>query len=134
LAFGYSPIIPLQKSIEDGYYALTKTIAANTKQNLKNLLLTSPGERVMVPDFGVGLKHYLFTNQGETIEADLSFRIESQVATYLPFVSIDSLDFRRHEPQYMNSDVENRLDLRIYYSVPNFAFSDLLEINKIQFI
>jgi len=34
----------------------------------------------------------------------------------------------------MNSDVENRLDLRIYYSVPNFAFSDLLEINKIQFI
>jgi len=133
LAIGYSPIIPLQKNVEDGFYALTKTVAANTKQNLKNLLLTVPGERVMIPDFGVGLRHYLFTNQGDTIEADLSFRIESQVGRYLPYVSIDNLDFSKQGPQYLHSDFENRLNIRIYYSVPSFSFSDLLEVSNIKF-
>ena len=133
MAFGFSPIIPLQRSEEDGYYALTKTIAANTKQNFKNLLLTSPGERVMIPDFGVGLRNYLFSNQHETVEAVISSRIESQTATYLPYIEINNIEFTRNEPSYALSESRQKLDLVIYYSVPAFNFSDMLEITKIQF-
>ena len=50
MSYGYSPVIPLQRNAEDGFYVLTKTIAQNIQQNFKNLLLTSPGERVMIPD------------------------------------------------------------------------------------
>ena len=35
------------------------------RQNLKMLILTAPGERIMEPDFGAGLRNYLFTNYGE---------------------------------------------------------------------
>ena len=62
MAFGLSPVIPLQKDSVDGFYVLTKTLAENTKQNFKNLLLTTPGERVMIPGFGVGLRNLLFDN------------------------------------------------------------------------
>ena len=133
MAFGFSPIIPLQKSEEDGYYALTKTVAANTKQNLKNLLLTSPGERVMIPDFGAGLQNHLFSNQYDTIEADITYRIEDQVGRYLPFVVINNIDFARKEPLYSNSEQRQRLNIQLFYSVPTFNFSDMLEILQIDF-
>lgn len=133
MAFGFSPIIPLQRSEEDGYYALTKTIAANSKQNFKNLLLTSPGERVMIPEFGVGLRNYLFSNQHDTVEAEISSRIENQVATYLPYIEVSNIEFTRHNPNHAASETQYTLDLAIYYSVPAFNFSDILEVTKIQF-
>ena len=53
---GISPKLPISKNKEDGY-TLTKTYLESTQQNLKNLLLTVPGERMMDPDFGVGMKN-----------------------------------------------------------------------------
>ena len=38
----------------------TQTLKDQVKSNLINVLLTQQGERVMEPDFGVGLKHLLF--------------------------------------------------------------------------
>ena len=38
----------------------TKSIREQIKANLINLLLTVPGERVNLPNFGVGLKTLLF--------------------------------------------------------------------------
>ena len=134
MAQGFSPLLPLQRSDEDGYYALTKTIASNTKQNLKNLLLTSPGERVMIPDFGVGLKHFLFKNVHESLESDLSSRIHEQVEKYLPYIRIENVEFTRHEPQYETAQTQNRLDIQIYYSVPEFNFSDMFKFTEVQFI
>ena len=56
-----SPKLPLVMSNEGGY-AFTKTISEAVEQNLKNLVLTVPGERIMDPYFGVGLHTYLFQN------------------------------------------------------------------------
>ncbi len=134
MAFGFSPIIPLQRSDEDGYYALTQTIAANTKQNLKNLLLTSPGERVMIPEFGVGLRNHLFTNQYDTLEAEITSQVEAQVGRFLPYVEINDIEFIRAEPLYDSGADLQQLSLKLSYSVPSFNFSDMLEVTKIQFI
>jgi len=38
----------------------TQTLKQQVKSNLINLLLTQAGERINEPNFGVGLKHYLF--------------------------------------------------------------------------
>ena len=41
----------------------TKTVKEQVKSNLINVLLTEPGERINIPNFGVGLKNlYLLTN------------------------------------------------------------------------
>jgi len=134
MAYGFSPVIPLQKDEEDGFYALTKTVAENTKQNFKNLMLTSPGERVMLPDFGVGLRNYLFSNRNETLEADIAYRIETQVEKYLPFISINNIQFFDVEEGFGSADEPNTLSMLVEYSIPDFGFSDTLEIKKIQFV
>ena len=59
---GIAPKLPLQLDEVDGY-RLTKTIKETVQQNLKMIVLTSPGERIMNPDFGVGLRNYLFRNR-----------------------------------------------------------------------
>ena len=62
---GISPKLPLVTDPADGPYLLTKTVAEATKQNLKNLILTQPGERVMDPFFGVGIRSFLFEQDSE---------------------------------------------------------------------
>ena len=63
---GYSPKLPLAyDSTQDGNYALNKTLIDTIRQNLKMLLLTNPGERIMMPNFGVGIRTYLFSEDTE---------------------------------------------------------------------
>ena len=59
-----APAFPLEINAETGNYVeygmtdLTKVV----DQNLKMVLLTSPGEKLMNVNFGVGLRKYLFEN------------------------------------------------------------------------
>ena len=65
------------------------TTQEQVKSNLINVLLTEPGERVMEPNFGVGLKKLLFENQIK--EDELEGRIKDQCAFYVPEVDITNL-------------------------------------------
>ena len=69
---GIAPRLPMHRDSESGI-ALTQTIKENTRQNLKMLLLTSPGERIMHADYGVGLRRMLFNPESEVVRA--CFRI-----------------------------------------------------------
>ena len=46
---GFSPKIPLQYDPSDGYYKMNKSFAEVVKQNIKMIVLTAPGERIMDP-------------------------------------------------------------------------------------
>jgi len=128
MPYGFSAKIPLQHNPEDGYYVLTKTIAENIKQNFKNLLLTSPGERVMIPSFGIGIRNYLFTNAGNMLESEITERIENQVETYMPFLLINNINYLQHNPPFEAGTLGNHLGIQISYSVPQYNFSDMLRI------
>lgn len=88
---GLSPKLPLSFDPSDGY-TLNKEFKEMIKQNLKMLILTNPGERIMLPDFGVGLRRYLFEPNIET-KAQIEARIESQIAEYMPFIELDEIQF-----------------------------------------
>ena len=133
MAYGYSAVLPLQKNDEDGYYALTKTLAENIKQNFKNLLLTSPGERVMLPDFGVGMRNYLFNVPAEAqtdIETQIYSRITDQLKQYMPFVEVVNIDFFEENP-LLTGD-ENALEMKIHYIIPQISTSDVITVPKTQ--
>jgi phage baseplate assembly protein W len=91
------------------------------RQNLKMLILTNPGERVMIPDFGVGINSYLFENFNNTIYTQIEADIKEQARKYLPVVNIDNVLFD-------SSDEDNNtLGLSIVYSIPALNVRDLLE-------
>ena len=87
---GISVRLPMHRDGESGI-ALTKTISENTRQNLKMLLLTSPGERLMEIDYGVGVRRMLFDPKPSVIK-NLTTRIRSQVKTFMPYITIMKLE------------------------------------------
>tara|TARA_Y100000592_G_C5473855_1_gene321064 strand:+ start:929 stop:1327 length:399 start_codon:yes stop_codon:yes gene_type:complete len=109
---GFDAALPLEKDDNDGFYGLTKTIKENTRQKIKMLMLTSPGERIMIPDYGVGLKKFLFEN---TPEFDIFSRIKEQVTTYLPEISIISLQIGKADDKLI-AKVGQKNTLSVYFS------------------
>ena len=98
----------------------TKTIKEQVKANLINLLLTQQGERVNEPNFGVGLKYYLFE---QNIDIDsLNTVINEQINFYIPEISlIDTVvDFL---------DDEHLLFIKIIYSINSDNTTDAIQLN-----
>ena len=83
---GYSPSLPLVYDNESGPYNMLNTLDGIIKQNLKMLLLTSPGERIMIPDYGVGLKNYLFEHNTLVTRGEIKSKIIEQVNIFMPFL------------------------------------------------
>ena len=87
---GYSAALPLRRDNEVGY-TLLETHADVIAQNLKNLIFTQPGERIMIPKFGVGIKKYIFEQSDVTVFAQIASEIRLQVGIYMPFVNIQEV-------------------------------------------
>jgi len=117
----YSVALPLELDSGDGF-VMIKSLKSLIKQNLKMLLLTDPGERVMEPNFGVGLKTYLFENYGTGVEGAIDSKIREQVNIYLPAITILKIAFGLADPD------NNRLAFSVIYSIPNIDANDFLEI------
>ena len=123
---GISPKLPLSLS-EDGY-RLTKTISEAISQDFKNLVLTSPGERVMDPEFGVGIKNYLFEQPSQSLYSAIRTRIESQTEKYLPFVLVE--DIRMGFPTEDPLTTSNLLVIQIKYRIVTTDDTDILTISE----
>ena len=78
---GLSPKLPLVLDRTNGY-ALNTTYMDVVKQNFMGLVLTLPGERIMDPDFGVGIRQYLFEIDDDGIRSAVRTRIISQAAKF----------------------------------------------------
>jgi len=123
---GISPKIPLSLS-EDGY-RLNKTLSAAIAQDFKNLVLTSPGERVMDPEFGVGVRNYLFEQPTEALYSSLRTRIEKQTEKYLPFVGIDGIFLGPPDDNNFMT-TSNQLIMKIKYRILSTDQMDILTIS-----
>ena len=112
--------LPITRDSVNGF-TMIDDVKVLIRQNLKMLILTDPGERVMLPDFGVGLRTYLFENFSDTVYYEIETKIEEQVKKYLPVVYINKVNFDNSNPD------ANTLGLQIVYSIPNLGLKDLLE-------
>ena len=123
---GLAPLTPLSLGGSYGY-TLVNDIPALVKQNLKMLLLTAPGERMMDPNFGVGLRNYLFEQKSESVYADITSNIGQQVSTYMPFVNL--VDVLIEDLRDESSISENSVTLRVVYSIPAIETQDQVDVS-----
>ena len=125
-----SPKLPLAMS-EEGGYGSTKSIPEAVQQNLKNLILTVPGERMMDPEFGVGLYKYLFQNATPPTYDSVRMRIRSQTAKYLPFVDIHEIIMSGPDDDRFQS-TSNFLSIKIVYSIESMDDVNILTLSTDQ--
>jgi len=117
---GYSPKLPLSKDATDGLYAMNKTALDSIKQDLKMLLLTNSGERIMIPEYGVGIRKLLFSQKGEELNQAISSNITKQVKIYMNFVNIKEITILDIENN------ENAIYIKLVFSVPSLNSTDEL--------
>lgn len=120
MANGISVSLPLNYDKQDGPFKLNKTIEDSVKQNFQNLILTVKGERIMDPDFGVGISSFLFENYDPTTEHRIREEALRQTKKYMPFINI--LEFKISEAATNN----NQFYIYIRYSVNSLNTLDEL--------
>lgn len=123
----YSPALPLTRDKVNGY-RLTSTLKEVIKQNFKMLILTNPGERIMNPDFGVGLYGFLFENFGSELEIKITSKIMEQKNKYMPFLEIKQIEFKEGEDEF-GAQVNNTLYVKIEYYTKAVGERDVLEVS-----
>jgi len=117
-------------SNSNGVFSVNYTTLTQAKDNLKNLILTHKGERIMNPEFGCDIWKLLFE---PIIEGEIDRRIENTivdaVSIWLPYLNIDEILF-----DYDNNDIDNHtIGLDIKFSLasnPNLGDSVQINVNN----
>jgi|TARA_R100000808_G_C2153347_1_gene163444 hypothetical protein len=112
--------LPLTKNSINGFTMITD-FRTLIKQNFKMLLLTSPGERIMEPAYGIGLRQYLFSNFDQSTFNVIEARIREQAQVFLPVIAVQEITF-----DLSNADA-NTMHAVIKYAIPSLNVQELLE-------
>jgi phage baseplate assembly protein W len=95
-------------------------------ENMKAILLTNPGERVHMPEFGVGLRRFLFELNDAQLAAVIREKIIQQINKYEPLADIMDIQFKQ---------VDNQINIRIFYRLKDVGGeTGILEITEQQTI
>ncbi len=99
----------------DATFTMTSDFAVQIKDNLRNLLSTNHGERLMLNDFGANLRPLSYDFSSEETVSQAIANIASAVSKYMPFVSLETF-----EPvTEAGEDGATLLSkIRVIYSVP----------------
>jgi|TARA_B110000046_G_C12767938_1_gene303666 uncharacterized protein len=101
------------------------TTKEQVKSNLINLLLTSPGERLMNPEFGIGIRQYLFE---QVIDKEfLKNKITDGAQTYIPEIEIDDVFIKREN--LTTTPELHTVRISLYYKVLADRSTDAILLN-----
>ena len=104
---------------ETNMFKGTETTSEQSKTNLLSLLLTYPGERINLPNYGIGLKKLIFETNVDL--PALKDKIEKQVEFYLPNLNIRDVRTTRSEDKHT-------IFINVTYSVRSTGITDTIQI------
>jgi|10_taG_2_1085330.scaffolds.fasta_scaffold00743_14 phage baseplate assembly protein W len=97
-------------------------IAKAVKFNLKNIILTHPGERIWDDSFGVGIERMLFEPIDSSVLDKYKNIILGQIESYAPYIEIEILNL------YEVGDSDKSIKIEIQFSINRTDITDTLEI------
>lgn len=118
-AYAYGITLPLKRG-NTGFFEQAFTSFEQAKSNLKNLLLTRKGERIMQPNFGTGLHSLLFEQIDDEFESKIQETIIKNVSYWLPYINIENIEVeitnelrdKNRANLYLQFTVGNQIDLQ----------------------
>jgi phage baseplate assembly protein W len=100
------------------------TTYEQAKSNIKNLLLTKKGERIMQPNFGSGLQELLFDFNDDTLSEKIEETITTSLENWLPYIVVQQINVNQSND---NKD-KNTIGITISFNVRNSP-----ELNTVSF-
>ena len=97
----------------DGFFKGTKTTEDAITSNIRLLLLTQRGERVMQPNLGINLRRFLFEPITENTAVEIENDIVQTFSYWLPFVQIRDIQID------LSSQDANQIGIKLIFKVKN---------------
>ena len=120
----YGPKWPLKSGNADTF-EIYESVEQQISFYLKNLMLTSPGENLSDPSYGVGLRRYIFEQNIDSVRSSISSEIQNQMARYLPYLTIFGI-----EALASSEDIDNNnMTVRITYGIPGDVIQKVFELD-----
>ena len=93
--------------------------------NLKNLLLTTKGERPFQPLFGADIYSLLFENMNDDLGSNLQESLTNDIKFWLPYILLDNVNVNS-EPDY------NKVAIKVSFRVTEQGANQtiILEVNN----
>ena len=120
----YAIGISLPIQITNTAFEQTFQTSEQVKSNIKNLLLTKKGERILQPEFGSGLQELLFEPNVDDFEGRIEDTINESLEQWLPYVTAEEI--------VVDSSDTLRDNNRINVSV-KFRIGDNTDLNVVTF-
>tara|TARA_R110002167_G_scaffold134935_2_gene321241 strand:- start:632 stop:1039 length:408 start_codon:yes stop_codon:yes gene_type:complete len=98
------------------------TTAEATRYNLINFFLTNPGERIGNPEFGGGLRDFIFSQIGQESMEFLQQDIQSKISREFPNVDVQELNVTT------NPD-NNEVSVAMFYAIIDTNIEDEVTLN-----
>ena len=120
----FGPKWPLKKGNKD-VFEMYEDVNDQISFYLKCLILTSPGENLSDPNYGVGLRRFLFEQNLQSTRETMASMVSSQIITYLPY-----LDLQDVEVSATSAEIDsNSMTLRVIYYIPNNTIQQVFELD-----
>ena len=102
-------------------FGSTYTTEEQSISNLKNLLLTRKGERLMQPNFGTNIYDTLFENNTQDIKSSISKSLTKDINFWLPYITVN--DIR------LESSVDmHQLTISLHFQITNIGTNLVINI------
>ena len=109
--------LPFTRDNKTGWFDQSFTTLDAAKSNLRNLLLTMKGERLMQPNFGTDLMKLVFEQDDGTLVDRIRETIIDAVEFWLPYLNLNTIEVNNNvETDDMNF---NRFNIKLVFSIKN---------------
>lgn len=92
------------------------------EQAIRIILETAPGERVMRPDFGAGLRRMVFSPVSSATLSVLQFRIEQALLLWEPRIVVETVKVRMDHSEAGKLTIDIRYRVRASNAIGNFVY------------
>ena len=112
------------RSFRKGFFEMNNTTLAAVREDIKVLILTNKGERVINPAIGTNipiLMGQLFEPiDREEMESQIGAEIRSALETWMPYVTLTDIEIFRKEDNLRGFNLqENDILVKMQYSLNN---------------
>jgi phage baseplate assembly protein W len=114
--------LPLQ--ISNVAFNQSFTTLEQVRTNIKSLLLTKRGERVMQPNLGSGLNELVFDMNDDIFASDIEDTIIGTLQQWLPYVTVEEIDIEQTD----ELKDTNRINISL-----KFRIGDSINLNELTF-
>ena len=123
--------LPFRRSDgKEGYFASTITTIEAVKNNIRNLVRTNKGERLMQPNMGLNLRNYMFEQFTDETLLSVQNDIVDTFKVWLPFVEIRDIQVSMDENDSIG---KNKMGINIVFNItrdPDTLESVQIEIGE----